>query len=111
MNIDGTLATEFICVVCLNQMNQPVMLQCGHSQCKQCLPVQIQDDGAGDGTLQHQCPHCGVLCNTYTHNHTLESVLTRFNWSSVVLSNARTNLALTQENEIKTRNMVVTSLS
>lgn len=124
MSVDTTLAAEFVCSVCLEQLAEPVTLvPCGHSVCKRCCqePVrnrlntrQLTTDNMQQTdamTTQHnlpcRCLQCGMTVSDAVHNSTLESLLSRYTWSSVVLKDARSSIVSTAANEVKTRTMVV----
>ncbi|XP_043942846.1 zinc-binding protein A33-like [Protopterus annectens] len=53
---DKDYLEEFICPVCLDLLNVPVMLECGHNFCKTCI------DQVWDNIKQHSCPECRALC-------------------------------------------------
>ncbi|XP_043942087.1 zinc-binding protein A33-like [Protopterus annectens] len=62
---------EFICPVCLDLLNVPVMLECGHNFCKTCI-VKVWDN-----IKQHSCPECRELCpdRKYTVNRLLANAI------------------------------------
>ncbi|XP_043942081.1 zinc-binding protein A33-like [Protopterus annectens] len=43
---------EFICAICLELLNVPVILECGHNFCKSCI------DRVWDSEKQPSCPEC-----------------------------------------------------
>ncbi|XP_043942083.1 zinc-binding protein A33-like [Protopterus annectens] len=69
----GDYMEEFICSVCLEVLNVPVMLECGHNFCRACI------DRVWYSEKQPACPECRQECSTrkYTVNRLLASLIQR----------------------------------
>ncbi|XP_043942066.1 zinc-binding protein A33-like [Protopterus annectens] len=64
---------EFICPVCLDLLNVPVTLVCGHNFCKSCI------DTVWESEKQPSCPQCREDCRArkYAVNRLLANVIKR----------------------------------
>ncbi|MGH0174902.1 UNVERIFIED_CONTAM: hypothetical protein FKN15_072670 [Acipenser sinensis] len=52
----GELQKELICAICLDFFDDPVILQCGHNFCRDCILIHWQENGSnGQG---YKCPEC-----------------------------------------------------
>ncbi|XP_043942134.1 zinc-binding protein A33-like [Protopterus annectens] len=62
---------DLICPVCLEVFNQPVILECGHNYCKNCI------DQFWDHEDKPQCPECRSVClgSRYTINRLLSRLV------------------------------------
>ncbi|XP_043942067.1 zinc-binding protein A33-like [Protopterus annectens] len=62
---------EFTCPVCLEVLNVPVMLECGHNFCKSCI------DSVWESKKQPSCPECRQECTAgkYAMNRLLANVI------------------------------------
>ncbi|XP_043942056.1 zinc-binding protein A33-like [Protopterus annectens] len=69
----GDYMEEFICPVCLELLNVPVMLECGHNFCKSCI------NRVWDCQKQPSCPECREECTDrkYAMNRLLANVIKR----------------------------------
>ncbi|XP_043942086.1 zinc-binding protein A33-like [Protopterus annectens] len=69
----GDYTEEFICPVCLDLLNIPVILECGHNFCKTCI------DHVWNSEEQPHCPVCRTefLDRKYTVNRQLANM---FHW-------------------------------
>ncbi|XP_071621127.1 E3 ubiquitin-protein ligase TRIM39-like [Heliangelus exortis] len=56
------LQEEAICPICLEYMNEPVTIDCGHNFCRGCIAKHCQDKGPwADGPFS--CPQCRASCH------------------------------------------------
>ncbi|NXW01731.1 TRI39 ligase, partial [Fregetta grallaria] len=56
------LQEEAICPICLEYMNEPVSIDCGHNFCQGCIAKHCQDKGLwADGPFS--CPQCRASCH------------------------------------------------
>ncbi|NWU97930.1 TRI39 ligase, partial [Upupa epops] len=56
------LQEEAICPICLEYMNEPVSIDCGHNFCRGCIAKHCQDKGLwADGPFS--CPQCRASCH------------------------------------------------
>ncbi|XP_043942074.1 zinc-binding protein A33-like isoform X2 [Protopterus annectens] len=64
---------EFTCPVCLEFLNVPVMLECGHNFCRSCI------DRVWESKKQPSCPECREECTAgkYAMNRLLANVIKR----------------------------------
>ncbi|XP_033864396.3 zinc-binding protein A33-like [Acipenser ruthenus] len=52
----GELQKELTCAICLDFFDDPVILQCGHNFCRDCILIHWQENGSnGQG---YKCPEC-----------------------------------------------------
>ncbi|NXE49601.1 TRI39 ligase, partial [Casuarius casuarius] len=55
------LHEEAICSICLEYMNEPVSVDCGHNFCRSCIAKHCQEKGLwADGPFS--CPQCRATC-------------------------------------------------
>jgi hypothetical protein len=77
--------------------------------CGKCINRIKNEDGNHEHILI--CYECKRECEVTTANYSLEGVLSRYQWWSVVLKDAKSSLQLTEQNEMRTRNMAVREFS
>ncbi|XP_043942058.1 zinc-binding protein A33-like isoform X2 [Protopterus annectens] len=72
-NHAGDFMEEFICSVCLELLNVPVTLECGHNFCKSCI------DRVWEIEKQPSCPECReeFTARKYAMNRLLANVIKR----------------------------------
>ncbi|XP_043942071.1 zinc-binding protein A33-like [Protopterus annectens] len=69
----GDFMEEFICPVCLELLNAPVILECGHNFCKSCIDIVWERE------KQPSCPECREECTArkYAVNRLLANAIKR----------------------------------
>ncbi|XP_043942063.1 zinc-binding protein A33-like isoform X2 [Protopterus annectens] len=67
----GEFTEEFICPVCLELLNAPVILECGHNFCKSCI------NRVWESQKQPSCPECREECTArkYALNRLLANAI------------------------------------
>ncbi|POI27044.1 hypothetical protein CIB84_009206 [Bambusicola thoracicus] len=55
------LDEEAICSICLEYMNEPVSIDCGHNFCRSCIGKHCQEKGLWNDT-PFSCPQCRAPC-------------------------------------------------
>ncbi|XP_053550501.1 nuclear factor 7, brain [Bombina bombina] len=67
----GVFAEEMTCLVCLDLFKDPVMVECGHNFCRNCI------DKAWQGKDSFTCPDCNETLseNKYTTNRALANLV------------------------------------
>lgn len=101
--MDVFLMPELTCPQCVEVFKFPQTLHpCGHTMCGKCITEFKNDQNNKSGNMV--CFECKQQSTSQIPNHTIDGILSRYDWWQVVLLDCRSQLHLTAEAEAKTKN-------